>query len=83
MKNINEMYEYLKEHVKSHSFEIADNNIVAKRNYKSRSFASFKLTYLKKSNQIAFKNISFESYTLRFSNEKELLCQLGSVASFK
>lgn len=83
MKNINEMYEYLKEHIKSHSFEIVDNSIIAKRNYKSRSFASFKLTYLKKSNEISFKNTSFESHTLRFANEEYLISHLGCVASFK
>ena len=80
MRNIIEMYHYLKKHLSSHTVEISDNTIIAKRLIKTRSFASFKLTYLKNINEISYRGMTNNSCTLRFKNDEDLICQLGSVA---
>jgi hypothetical protein len=83
MKNQNEMYKWLKEHVTSHTFEQRNNLIVAKRKYKTQGFSSFIITYLKNENAISFKCTSFKSNTRKFVDDKDFVCQLGSVAYFE
>lgn len=83
MRNINEMYTYLKENLTSHTLEIKNNIIIAKKKQHSGRFSSFKLRYLKQSNEVSYKSTSYSSITLKFNNDKDLICQLGSVASFK
>lgn len=79
MRSLIEMYRFLIDNVKSHIFDIEGNSIIAKRRIKSRSFSSFKITYLK-NGEISYKSTSYGSFTLRFSDEQDLFCQLGAVS---
>jgi hypothetical protein len=80
MRNLTEMYEILKDNINSHTITLEGNTIIAKRKIKIRSFSNFKITYLKNGNEISYKNTSYDSYTLRFTNDQDLFCQLGSVS---
>ena len=77
-----EMYDYLKENVSSHNLKITDNVIVGKKRIKSRSFSSFKITYLK-NGEVSIKSTSYPSRTIRYSNEKDLFCHMGSFSNIK
>jgi hypothetical protein len=79
MRSLIEMYRVLIDNVKSHTFDIEGNSIIAKRKIKSRSFSSFKITYLK-NGEISYKSTSYDSFTLRFSNDQDMFCLSGSVS---
>lgn len=83
MKNQQELFQYLKDNINSHTLEIKGNMITGKRLYKTRSFSNFKITFLKNSNEVSIKNTSHKSYTMRFTDEGYLLCHMGCMVSFK
>lgn len=81
MRSIQEMFQWLKDNVTSHDFEMTNKSIIGKRKYKTRSFSNFRLTYLTKSNEVSCKALSYASNTIRFSNDDDLICHLGCMAS--
>lgn len=76
----NEMFGFLKENLSSHSVEIQENKIIAKRLINSRSFASFKLTF-KKNGTVSL--LTTGGRTLNYSDVNDLFCVMGSFSSLK
>ena len=84
MRTQKEMFDYLKENLTSHTVQMKNNTIVAKRKFRiGDSFSSFILTYLKNSNQVSVRSTSYKGITIRYSNDNDMFCQLGSMANIK
>jgi len=71
-----EMYRYLKENVPSHKIKMEGNKILGKRLIKSRSFSSFKITFLKNEDEVSIT--TYHGRTLRYKDEQDLFCLMGS-----
>lgn len=83
MKTQQEMFNYLKENLISHKVTVKDNKIIAKRKYKiGDSFSSFRITYLK-NDGVSIKGTSYPCRTMRYDNDEDLLCLIGSMGSTK
>ena len=84
MRNQSEMFNYLKELLTSHTLEVKNNTIIGKRKYIiGDSFSSFIITYLKNNNSVSVRSTSYKGNTMRYNNDDDIICLLGSMASFK
>jgi hypothetical protein len=74
-----EMFIFLKENLPSHNVEIEGNKIVGKRLINSRSFASFKITFLKNG---MYSVKATRGRTIRYDNVLDLFNLMGHFSYF-
>ncbi|MGN7300422.1 hypothetical protein [Ferdinandcohnia sp. SAFN-114] len=80
MKTQQQMFSFLQRTLLSHDVELVGNKIKAKKLLKSRSFSSFKLTYLKNGQEVS---LNAGKYTKRYTSDDELLNLIHSFGFYK
>lgn len=82
MRNIDDMYIFLKDAIDSHEFDIVDNKIIGRKfSRNNKELYDFTITYLKKHKSVV--SLSSSRYdTIRHDDEKRLFVYLTGLSDF-